>query len=101
MLACLDRRRSIRCLCFPLEKKTFELHFRTTETACFSAMHVHFTHFVVRARLHTIPMREATSYSVNLFRGLFQVVNRIVTKSARFVSGILRVRSFVLTHVPS
>ena len=57
-----------------------------------------FTHYVVRARFYASPRREATSYSMNLFREMFQVVNRIVTKSLRFVSAILRVRSLVSMH---
>ena len=60
-----------------------------------------FTHDVVRTGLDAIPRREETSCSVNLFREMFQVVGRIVTKSARFVPGVLRVRSFVLMHLPS
>ena len=71
---------------FLLEKTTFELTFSATETTCFSAMHVHFTHCVVRARVDTSPKREATSRSVNLFRELFQVVYITFTNSARFVS---------------
>ena len=79
----------------------FELNLSAMETACCSAMHVHFTHYVVRDRLDTSPRREVTSRSVNLFRELFQVFDMIVTISARFVSVMLRVRSIVLMHVPS
>ena len=86
---------------FPLEKTTFELNFSAIETACCSAMHVHFPNCVVMDRLDTNPRREATSCSVNLFRELFQVVDKIVTKSTRFVVGMLRVRSLVLMRVPS
>ena len=85
---------------FSLEKTTFEMNFSAMEKACFSAMHVCFAHFVVRSRLGTIPRREATSRSMNHFHGLFQVVDMIVTKYASFLSGILRIRSFVLMHVP-
>ena len=88
-----------RCFCFPLEKTTFGLNFSAMETACCSAIHAHFTHCVVRYRLDTIPRGEATSRSVNLFRELFEVVDRKVMKSARFVSVIIRVRSLVLIHV--
>ena len=88
------------CLCLPLEKTTFELNFSVMEMVCCSAMHVHFTHCVFRARLDASPRREGTSLSVNLFRELFQMVHMIVTKSARFVPGILRVRHLVLTHTP-
>ena len=75
--------------------------FSVIETACCSAMHVFFTHCVVRTRFDTIPRREATSRSVNLFRELFQVVNRIFIKSLRVVYGMIRVRSLVLMHAPS
>ena len=85
---------------FTLEKTTFELNFSAMETVCFSAMHVYITHCVVRARLDAIPRIEDTSRSANLFRELFQVVDVIVTKSARFVSGMLRIRSLVLMHAP-
>ena len=88
----------MRCLYFPLEKTAFELNFSATETACCSAMHACFTHCVVRARLGTSPKREATSHSVNLFRELFQVVDRIVTKSTRIVPEMLRLRSLTLMH---
>ena len=54
-----------------------------------------FSHYLVRDRFDTSPKREATSHSVNLLREMFQVVNRIVTKSSRFVSGIIRVRFLV------
>ena len=90
----------MRCLCFPLEKKEFELNFSVMGTECCSAMCVHFTHCVVRARLETISRREATSRSVNIFRELFQVVDRTVAKSARFMSGMLRLRPLVLMHTP-
>ena len=60
-----------------------------------------FNHCVVRDRFDASLIREATSRSVNLFRDLFQVVDRIVTKFARFVSEILRERSLVLMHVTS
>ena len=80
---------------FTLEKKTFELDFSTIETVCYSSMHVHFTHCVVRIMLDTSPRREDTSRSVNLFRELFSIVDRIVTRSSNFVSGILSVRSLV------
>ena len=100
MIVCLDRRRSVRFF-FSFEKATLELNFIAMKTMFSSAMHVNFTHFVVRARLHSIPRREATSRSVKLFHELFQVVDRIVTKSTLFVSGILMVRSLVLMHVPS
>ena len=68
------------------------------EIACCSIIHVHFTHRVVRSRLDTSPRREATSSSVNFLRDIFLVVDRIVTSSARFVAGMLRVRSLVLMH---
>ena len=84
-----------------LEKIKFELNFSAMETTCCSSMHVHFTHCVVKARLDTIHVSEAPSRSVNLFRDLFQVVDMIVTKSASFVSRMLRVRSLMLMHVPS
>ena len=96
----LDRRRHVRCLCFPLEKTTFELNFSAIETACFGDTCVNFTHFMVRARLDTSPRKEDTWRIMNLFRELFQVVDVIVTKSARFVSGMLRIRSLVLMHAP-
>ena len=57
-------------------------------------------YFLVKDRLATRPKKEATSCSVHLSRDLFQVVNRIVTKSFRFVSGILRVRFLELIHAP-
>ena len=60
----------------------FDLNFSAMETSCCSAMHAHFTYCVVRARLDVSPRREATSRSTNIFRELFQVVYRIVTKSA-------------------
>ena len=82
-------------------KKTFDLNFGATENACCSETHMHFTHYVVRARFGTSPRREITSLSMNLFRELFQVVNRIVTKSSRFVSVMLRVGHFVIMRVPS
>ena len=100
MLVCLFRRRSVRCLCFPLEKTTFELNFSAMKKACCSATHVHFTNIVVMDRLDTRPKREATSRRVNLFRNLCQVVDRIFTKHARSVSGMLRVMYLVLIHVP-
>ena len=100
MLVCLDQRRSIRFLRFPLENIAFELNLSTTEMACCSVMHAHFTHCVVRAKLGMSPRREATSRSVNIFRELFQVVDRTVTSSAPFVSGMLVVRSLVLMRVP-
>ena len=71
MLLCLNRMRSMRSLCFLLEKITFELNFSVMETAYFSAMHAYFTHCVVRARLEIRPRREATSRSVKLLRELF------------------------------
>ena len=101
MFVCLDRMRSVRCLCFPLKKTTFELNFSAMETVCCSATHVYFTHYVVRDRLGAIPRREATSRSVKIFRELFQVVHMIVTKSTCFVSVMIRVRSIVLMHVTS
>ena len=101
MLVCLDRSRYVMCLYFPLEKRTFKLNFGTMETACCSSIYVYFTHCVVRARLDTSPRRKATSFSVNLFRELFQVVDRMVTKSARFVPGILMVRFLVLMRILS
>ena len=85
---------------FPLENKTFELNLSAMETACCSKMHVCFIHCVVRARLDKSPRREATSRSVNLFRELFQVVDRTVMSSARVVSGIRMVRSLMLMRVP-
>ena len=68
----------------------FELNFSAIEKACYSVMNVYFAPCVVRTMLDTIPRREATSRSVKLFRELFQVVGVIVTKSARFTSGMLR-----------
>ena len=79
-------------MCFPLAKTTFELNFSLMDTECCSAMQVHFTHCVKRDRFDVSPKREAISRRANLFRGMFQVVNMIVTKSCRFVSGILKVR---------
>ena len=89
----------VRFLCFPLVKLAFELKFSTRDTTCWSAIQVHLTYCVVRARFDTSPKREATSRSVNLFREPFQVVNRIVTKSLHFVSGALRVRSLALMNI--
>ena len=43
-----------------------------------------FVYCAVRNRFNVSPKRGATSRSMNLFRGMFQVVNRIVTKSLRF-----------------
>ena len=86
---------------FPLENAMLELNFSAMEMACCNAIYVHFNHFAVRDRLNKGPRREATSRSVNPFRELFQVVDRIVTSSARFASGMLRVRSIVLIHSPS
>ena len=100
MLVCLDQRRSIRFLRFPLENIAFELNLSTTEMACCSVMHAHFTHCVVRAKLGMSPRREATSRSVNIFRELFQVVDRTVAKSVRFMSRMIRLRSLVLMHTP-
>ena len=57
-----------------------------------------FTHYVVRARLNTSPRRDSTSRSVNLFREMFQVVDKIVISSERFVSEMLRLRSLVPMH---
>ena len=71
------------------------------ETACCREMHVCFTYCVVMARLDARPRREDASRSVNLFSEMFQVVDRIVAKSARFVSVILMLRSFALMHVVS
>ena len=76
-----------------------ELNFSAMETARCSVTHVNFTYCVVRARLDTSPRREATSCIVNLFRELFQVVDRIVTKSTHSSSGMLIVMSLVLMHV--
>ena len=93
---------SVWYLCFPLEKTTLDLSFSAIETACCSATNVHFIHCVVfRDRLDMSPRREVTSRCVNLFRELFQVVNKIVTMSAGFVSGMLMARSLVLMHFPS
>ena len=86
---------------FQLENKTLELNFSATKTVCCSAMHVCFIHCVVRDRLDTNLRKEATSRSAKLFRELFQVVDMIVTNYARVVSGIRRVRSVALMHVPS
>ena len=58
MLVCLDRSRSVRCLCFPLEKTTFELNFSAIETECCSSMNVCFTHCLVRHRLDASPRRK-------------------------------------------
>ena len=55
---------------------------------------------MVKDSLDTSSRREATSRSVNLFCGLFQVIDMIVTKYARFVPGMFRIRSIVLMHVP-
>ena len=55
---------------------------------------------MVSARFDTSPKRKATSRRVNLFRNLCQVVDRIFTKHARSVSGMLRVMYLVLIHVP-
>ena len=71
------------------------------QTAFCSEMHAYFTHCVVRSRLDANPRREDTSRSVNNFRELLQVVDMIFTKSTRFVSAMLRVRSLVLMHAPS
>ena len=86
---------------FPLEKTTLELKFSAMETACCSTMHVCFTHCVVRTRFDASPRREAISHRVNLFREMLQVVDRIVTKGAHFVSGMFMIRSLALTHAPS
>ena len=86
---------------FPLEKTKFELNLSAMETACYSSMCVCFTHCVARARLDATPRREDTSRSVNLLRELFQMFNMITTSSARFMSGILRLKSLLLMHVPS
>ena len=91
-----DWSRSIRYFCFPLAKTTFELNCSAIETACWSVMHVCFTHCVVRARPGNIPKREATTHNVNFFRELFQVVNIIDTKSLRFVSRMTKIRFLVL-----
>ena len=82
-----------------LEKTKFEFNFSAMEMSCCSTRHVCFAYCVVRDRLDTSPRREATSRSANLFRELFPVVDAIVTKSASFVSGTLRVRSLVLMYV--
>ena len=86
---------------FPLAKKKFGLNFSATETACWSAMHVCCTYCVVKARFETSPKREATSRSANLFRELFQVVNRIVTNYSHFVYGTLKVRFLVSMEILS
>ena len=101
MLVCLDRRRSIRFLCFLLEKTMLESNFSAMETICCSVMHVCVTHLLVRVKLDTSPRRESTSRSVQCFCELFQVVDMIFTKSARFVSGILMVRPLALMHMTS
>ena len=88
-------------MCSSLENTIFELNFSDIEMACFSAIHACVAYCVVMARLDTSPRSEAASRGMNLFRGLFQVVNRIVTKSTRFVSGMFRVSSLVLIRVPS
>ena len=99
MLVCVDWRMSVRCLCFPFEKM-FELNFSAMWMARCRATHAHFTHCVVRDMFGTSPRREATLRSMNLFREIFQVVDRIVTSSTRFVSGMLRVRCLVLMCNP-
>ena len=101
MLIFLDRRSSVRCLCFPLSNKTFELNFSVIERVCCSAMWVNFNYFVLKARFCTRPKIEATTLSANLFRELFQVVKKIVTKFFLFMSGILTLRFLVLMHTPS
>ena len=78
---------------------TLKLNFNSMETSCCSAMNVHFIHWVVMARLDTSTRREFTSLSVNLFRELFQVIDRMVTKSERFLSVIHMVRYIVLMNV--
>ena len=81
MLMLLDRRRSIRCLYFPLVKPVLELNFSERHTACWSAMQVHLTYYVVRDRFDTIPKREAIPRISNLLCGLSRVVNSVFTKS--------------------
>ena len=58
-----------------------ELNFSASDEACWSAIQVSLTHCVVRAWLDTIPKREANSHSVSIFRDLFHVVSKILTKS--------------------
>ena len=48
----------------------------------------------------TSPKREAISRSANIFREMFQVVNRIVTNSSHFLFGMLKVRFLVLIQTP-
>ena len=81
MLMLIDRRRSGRCLCFPLAKSSFELNFRAMDTACYSAIQVCLTHCVARTSFDNIPRREATSRSTHLLCELFHAVNMIFTKS--------------------
>ena len=63
-------------------------------------MIVHLPHCVVRGRLYANPKREAMSYIVSILRELFHVVNRMITKSLRLFSDILRVRFLVLMNTP-
>ena len=77
----LDRRRSVRYLCFPIAKTSFELNFSVRDAAYWSKMQVCLTHFVVRSRFNDMSKRENNSRSVDLLRKLFRVVSRILTKS--------------------
>ena len=88
-------------MCFPLAKTNFELNFSAAEIVRCNVMQVHFTCCVARARFDTILKRKAISRSANIFLELFQVINMIVTKSCRFVSGMIKVRLLVLMHTPS
>ena len=96
----LDLSRSIRCLCFPMQKTVLELNFIARGTVCCSAIKVCLTHCVMRARLDASPKREAISHSVKLLRTLLHVVNIRFVKSWHSLSRILSVR-FLLLITPS
>ena len=73
----------------PVENNFFELNFSEMETACCSAPCLHFNHYLVRTKLENIPKRETTPRIGNLFRELFQVFDRKVTKSASLCQELL------------
>ena len=60
ILAFLNLRRPVRCLYFPFAKTMFGLDFSARGTGFRSAMQVHLTYCVARARFDAITKRETT-----------------------------------------
>ena len=74
MLTFLDRRRSVKFLCFPLTKKKFYLNVSPIDIECYSVMYVCFTHYVMRKKLilslRGKLLREAQTYFVSCSKWL-------------------------------